>query len=433
MTKSILLLTLLVAPLMLEAQDKMQVLSPAEMQSDFLQMRKLLEQEHWALYYHTPKIRMDSIFDKQYALITDSLPVNEFFKIMTPVIAAIGCGHTNIWMPGSYWRSGNDRFFPVQIRIIDNKIVANGTYTQENQIPRGSIIHSINGRTAQDILNEMLLNYPSSGCRTQGKISSVQRRFPMIYVRRTGFPEVYTINYSLPKKKKQTEKTLSPATEKQVRDTVFRNFRTPDLKMEYTNNKNIAILTINTFGYYDRKDFFKSFLDSCFTDLEFNKTDCLILDLRGNDGGDPFCSAPLFSYLIDKPLPYFRDAGGHYRKLNEAVKPAGNNYKGKLLVLMDSRCFSTNSHFCSLLKYHNIGTIIGTPSGGNYICSNTRHTNLDNSAIMVYYGTRAYATAVDMDRDKPIMPDITIKETYRSFLKNKDLFMETAMKIASKK
>jgi hypothetical protein len=408
--------------------QNIRILSPEKMQADFIQFRKIIEENQVNLYDYTPKKAMDRLFDNQFARIKDSLPMNEFFKLMTPIIAATGNGHTNIWMPGEYWRSGNDKFFPVQIKVVEDKIVAKGSYTETEQLPRGSIIHKINDVPIQEIADEMIENYYAEGKRIHGKIVGVERRFPMIYVRRFGFPDEYIVTYSLPGEKKKIKKTLVPATEKEVRDIVFSNFDTTELKLEFIDDEMNALLTVETFIYYDERDYFNNFMDSCFKEIKKNNTSNLIIDTRGNDGGDPYCAAELFSYLEHEPLPYFREAH-RYARLLEPIPVAENNFKGNLIVLMDSHCFSTNSHFCSLIKYHKLATIVGTPSAGNYRCTNVQDTNLDNTGIMVYYGNSNYSTAVDMDKTKPIMPDILIQETYDDFMKGRDLYMEKALKL----
>ena len=410
------------------ASQNIRILSPEEMQADFIQFRKIIEENQVNLYDYTPKEEMDMLFDKQFSHIIDSLPMNEFFKLMTPIVAATGNGHTNIWMPGEYWRSGNDKFFPVQIKFVEDKIVANGSYTATEQLPRGSIINKINDVPIQEITGEMIDNYYAEGKRIHGKIVGVERRFPMIYVRRFGFPDKYTVTYSLPGNRREITKALEPATEREVRDIVFSNFDTPELKLEFIDDEMNALLRVETFIYYDARDYFNNFMDSCFREIKKNSTRNLIIDTRGNDGGDPYCAAELFSYLEHEPLPYFKEVH-RYARLQESIPVAENNFKGNLIVLMDSHCFSTNSHFCSLIKYHKLATIIGTPSAGNYRCTNVQDTNLDNSGIMVYYGTSNYSTAVEMDKTKPIMPDILIEEIYEDFLQSKDLYMIEALKM----
>ena len=398
------------------------------MKADFLQFRKIIEENQVNLYDYTSKEDMDMLFEKQYANITDSLPMNEFFRLMTPIIAATGNGHTNIWMPGSYWRSGNDRLFPIRIKFIENKLIASGSYTEEEQLPRGSIIHKINDVPVREITDEMIDNYYAEGKRIHGKIVGIERRFPMIYVRRFGFPDEYTVTYSLPGKKKKITETLKPATEQEVRNIVFSNFHTPELKLEFIDEDMNALLTVETFIYYDKRDYFNNFMDSCFKEIKKNNTRNLIIDTRGNDGGDPYCAAELFSYLEHEPLPYFKEVH-RYRRLREPIPLAENSFSGNLIVLMDSHCFSTNSHFCSLIKYHKLATILGQPSAGNYRCTNVQDTTLHHSEIMVYYGTSNYSTAVDMDKTKPILPDILIDETYDDYMKGRDLYLKEAIRI----
>jgi hypothetical protein len=430
MNKITLTLTIMISAASLMAQVR--ILSPEEMKADFLQMRKLLEEQHWDFHYYTPKEEMDSVFDANYKKLNDSLPITEFYKLLTPVTSRTGNGHTNVWMPGSFWRAGNDKFFPYIIKIINDKVFIDGSYNKKANLPRSTVIHSINGRPIKSIIHEMLENYSSEGMRIQGKMGSVQRRFAMIYLRRFGYQDKYIMEYSLPGKKRIREAELPTATEKEVRELVFNNTKAADLSLKLIENNSLGVLTISTFGYYDRVDYFKSFLDSSFTVIKDKNITKLILDLRHNDGGDPFCSAPLLSYLEKDTLVYFKKASRGYRELLKPVPRAENAYEGELIVFMDSRCFSTNGHFCSLIKYHKLGTIIGKPSSGNYICSNSKRVDLENSGIMVYFGSRGYATAVDMDRTKPIMPDILIEETMDTYLSGRDLYMEKAMELFSK-
>ncbi len=97
--------------------------SVEQMQDDFNQLRKTLEEQHCCLYEYTDKQEFDKLFNYQYNLIKKSLKPNEFFKILTPVIAKIGCGHTAVWMPGGYWDLGQNKLFPLKLRFIGEYLV----------------------------------------------------------------------------------------------------------------------------------------------------------------------------------------------------------------------------------------------------------------------------------------------------------------------
>ena len=236
----------------------------------------------------------------------------------------------------------------------------------------------------------------------------------------------------MPDRKTKEVAELLPARLESVRAVVFANFNHPELTLELIEEKNTAVMTIKTFIYYDRVQYFESYIDSCFNVIHDKKIENLILDLRGNDGGDPFCAVPLFSNLEPEPFPYYAEPYGKYSELSHPIPLAEKHFTGNLFTLMDGRCFSTNGHFCSLLKYHKIGKFIGTESGSTYKCNAGKNTklHLSNTSIMLYFGRSTFAAAVKgMDKTKPIIPDYPVKETYQNYINGKDVFMETALKL----
>ena len=403
--------------------------SKQALRDDFTQMCQTLKQNHAALYEYTSKEVMDILMENQFETIKDSMTLSEFYKVLTPITAKIGCGHTAVWMPPSYWDIDPNNFFPLKIKLIENYVVVTGDYNDTMQVPIGSILQEINGRPVRDIIEEMRSNYSADAFNIYFISSQIQRRFPLIFARRFGFPTRYNVKYSLPGRKTSENKTLIPTTNQAVRAVIFSNFNHPPLTFQLMKEKNTALLTIPTFIYYDRVPYFTDFIDSCFTVIKEINVGNLILDLRGNDGGDPFCAAPLFSYLQHKSLPYFSEPYGKYAEFANPLLLPDNRFNGNLITLMDGRCFSTNGHFCSLLKYHHIGTIVGTPSGSTYTCNAGKNgiEILENTKIQLYFGRSSFSTAVKgMDKSKPIFPDVYVNETYRDFLENRDVFMEKA-------
>jgi len=373
--------------------------------------------------------------DRQYEFIQDYMDLHEFFVLLTPIVARIGCGHTTVWMPMSYWDKEKDSLFPLQIRLIEDLVVVSGNYSEEEQVPEGSVLLEINGRPVEEIIQEMKAHYPADALNPYFIHKAVERRFPMIYARRFGFPKEYRGVYALPGRKTRETRILTPANNEAVRAVVFKNFKKPELHMTLLQDRNTAVMRIETFIYYDRVPYFAGFVDSCFNVIHENAIGNLILDLRGNDGGDPFCVVPLFSYLEPKPLPYFAETYGKYSAFAKPIPRAEKAFEGNLLTLLDGRCFSSNGHFCALLKHHRIGRIVGTPGGATYKCNAGKNTKVDlkNTRIMLYFGRSSFAAAVQgMDKTKPIMPDLPVHETYRDFLDGRDVFMETALSLIAK-
>ena len=413
-------------------QIKPPVFSVDDMQHDFMQLRRILESEHCCLYEYTGKTELDSLFDQQFKLIDRPMRTEEFFRIMAPIVAKIGCLHTALWMPGGFFNLEPDNLFPLQVRLLENQLVVIGSYRDAPEIPVGSIILEINGFPVDKIRQELKSITSADAFNPYFIETQVEKRFPMFYASVFGFPEKYTVTYALPGRKTRLTADLLPADIGSVRKVIFANFKYPPLAIDFIQDKKTAVMTVKTFIYYDRVDYFKNFMDSSFRLIKEKSIENLVLDLRGNDGGDPFCAVILYSYLEQEPAPYFAEPYGKYAELAKPVPLPENHFTGQLYTLLDGRCGSTNGHFCALLKYHRIGKFVGTPSGSTYKCNAGKNTEvqLDKTSVILTLGRSTYAAAVKgMDKAQPIMPDYPVGETYRDFLAGRDVYREAAMRL----
>jgi len=353
-----------------------------ELRHDFTQLRRILENEHCCLYEYTDKNEFDGLFEHQFRRIEEPMRPEEFFRILSPITAKIGCMHTAVWMAGGYFESNSDN--------------------------------------SADAFNPHFID------------TQLENRFSVLYSSVFGFPASYKVSFTPPGGGTRLEKVLRPADIGSVRKAVYSKFNHPPLTLEFVNGKRTAIMTVKTFIYYDRVEYFKNFMDSSFQRIRENGTKSLVLDLRGNDGGDPFCAVILFSYLQKESVPYFSEPYGKYSELAKPVPVPENHFRGTLFTLIDGGCGSTNGYFGSLLKYHRLGAFVGTPSGSTYKCNAGKNmeVTLDHTSMILTLGRNTYAAAVDgMDKSKPIMPDHLVQETYRDFLDGRDVYMETALNL----
>jgi len=407
--------------------------SQQKLREDFLQFRKILEENHCCLYEYSSKAKMDSLFDHHYAMITDSMKPEYFFRLLADITSEIGCMHTATWMPGKFFGQQAENMFPLRVRLIDNYLVVTGSYNDSSEVPQGSIILEINGMPATTVVEHLRSMTSADALNPWFKDAQLTRRFSMFYASYFGFPDKYVVTYALPGRKTSATATLTPAAIDAVRSAVFAHFSGPPLRLEIMEDRSAAVMTVETFIYYDKVDYFRHFMDSSFLVIKDKGIKNLILDLRGNGGGDPFCSVILLSYLEKSPVPYFAEPYGRYADLALPVPLAENHFTGNLYTLVDGSCGSTNGHFCALLSYNRIGKFIGTPSGATYKCNAGRQTEfiLDNTQFIITVGRSTYAAAVEgMDKRAPIMPDIPAADTYKSFLEGRDVIMERALKEA---
>ncbi len=406
--------------------------SVEDLRQDFLELRRILEQEHACPYEYTSKAEFDALFEEGYRLIDRPMRYEEFFRIAAPLAAKVGCLHTALWMPGRFFDLGKDNMFPLHVRLIEGLLVVTGGHGGPPEIPVGSVILDINGLAAEKVFDALRAITSADALNPYFIDTQVEKRFSMFYASVFGFPERYSVVYTPPGGKARKTAVLKPTDIATVRKDVFANFDHPPLTLDLREDIRTAVMTVKTFIYYDRVDYFREFMDRSFREIKDKGIENLILDLRGNDGGDPFCSVILYAYLEKEPAPYFAERYGKYAPLAEPVPLPEDRFTGNLYTLLDGRCGSTNGHFSALLKYHGLGKFVGTPSGSTYICNAGKNSEvrLDKTQIILTLGRSSFAAAVEgMDKSKPILPDHPVRETYRDFLDGRDVYLETALEL----
>jgi hypothetical protein len=403
-----------------------------DLRRDLLQLRRILEEEHACPFEYMSKAEFDALFKERYRLIDRPMGYEGFFKIAAPLAARIGCMHTALWMPGRFFELGKDDMFPLRVRLIEERLVVTGGYGGPPEIPVGSVLLSINGHAADKVFDALRAITSADALNPYFIDTQVEKRFSMFYASVFGFPESYTVNYVPPGGKTPATAALKPTDLATVRKVVFANFDHPPLTLELREDIRTAVMTVKTFIYYDRVAYFREFMDKSFREIKDKGIENLVLDLRGNDGGDPFCAVILFSYLAKEPAPYFAEPYGKYAPLAEPAPLPEDRFTGNLYTLLDGRCGSTNGHFCALLEYHNLGKFVGTPSGSTYVCNAGKNSEvrLDKTSLILTLGRSSFAAAVEgMDKSQAILPDHPVRETYQDFLDGRDVYLETALRL----
>lgn len=403
------------------------VFSEQKLEEDFLQFRNILETTHPALYDYTDKRVLDSIFDHNFQRIDSSLEFTTFLILMTEVISKVGCGHSSLWVPGKFWNVAPKKLFPYEIYISGDSVLVKGYLGETREIPLGSEILSINHQPIEHIVQRLESLTSADGFNRSYRKTKVAQNFAVKYALAFGFPDNFTVEYIAPDGLEHSQKNIQPVSKKVIDG---HRSRQQELSFNKIPGMDAGVLTINTFGYYGRVAMFRNFMDSVFTVIAEEGIENLILDLRGNSGGDPFCASYLWAYLEPSPLPYFEDHYGKYDTLANPIPQPRYHFRGNLYTLIDGNGFSTTGHFCGLLDFHQVGTFIGSELGSTYTCTgNATYPPLKNTGIMV--GTarvRRYTAAVeDMDAMSGVMPDYPVELSQKDIIEGRDAVMEFAI------
>ncbi len=405
-----------------------------ELKQDFTQFREIIENRTARLY--TDRTELGELLDKAEEQIETEMTELEFYRILAPVVAGLRCGHSFLTVSEATEEEmrKNGHLFPLDVRILDGKLYVVADPHSVGLAP-GTEILRINGRSSAALIESIAANMPTDGRDTGRPRYDAERWFASMYYAYIDTPEEFELQIMLPDQAAPSRITVPAIKDpSRVKTSMGVVHDTVDTPWSTAFTESHAYLKIPVFLYRDQKRY-NAALEGFFSELSSRETEVLILDLRGNYGGAPSPTVELFQYLIDTPVPFFAEENPFYlAKWKRPVKPAANAFDGRLYLLMDEACFSMNSFLISLLKYHNIGTLVGAPSSGSYLCSDAARSKvLKNTGIRLRYSTDVFQTAVEGQRSGiGITPDIRVEWTIEDYLEGMDPVLSAALEEAGK-
>jgi hypothetical protein len=383
------------------------VFTAEQLQEDFRQMRRAMESMHPAMYDYMSKEDFDTLSDRRFKELKSSLGLEDAFCLFASTMAQMGCMHSNVWMPSGYWSNLSGKLFPIKMRFVGDNTYAYRSYSETDSLPAGAKVLSINGKPMEEILRNVKTVISADARSNQYKKFRLGFRFPLLYSLFYGHPDSFTVIYQNPGEETTRKTLIHPVPTNRI----WKNMVEPrDLDFEIRNDMSTAIMTIPDFAFYNDHDKFFGFVDGSFAEIKKNRIKNLIIDLRRNNGGDPFCAGRVFAHIAHEPVPYFSKPYGKYARLAEPIPLSENHFKGKLYVLIDGGGASTTGHLLGLLKYHKIGTLVGEESGATYVCHNAKNSfSLKNTRFQVSVARGTFASAVQgLPKDRGVLPDISV-------------------------
>ncbi|NLM37534.1 MAG: hypothetical protein GX202_05340 [Firmicutes bacterium] len=402
----------------------------SQLQEDFNQLRKIIEKRHPKIYVDPQELF--GLFATQYELLRDQMTELEFYRVLSPLVGSLRCGHTNLVVSKAYedYLRKNGRFLPVLIRVIDDRAYVLQDLSGQG-IPAGAEILMINGQKTADIISALLPNLTADGYNTSKKDYLMNHWFNGLYHYFIDNAAQFTLVYRGTGNEQTVTKTVDGINNQQLPMTTMSIYY-PRGNNLYTSafTEDYALLSIKSFSLRDKKKY-RAFIDAFFQEVAVKEISHLILDLRDNWGGSPYYSSYLLSYLISTPTTYFSEPPFYYAKYKKPIQPAEHRFTGRLYVLINGASFSTTGHLCSLLKSHGIGVFIGEESGGSYLCTDASiNVTLRHTKLRLHCATTAFATTVsNLPPGRGIEPDYRITPTLQDYLEGTDPQMKLAVQL----
>ena len=391
------------------------------MKADFNQLLAQIKNNHPALYDFTGRDEYQEIVKQQFEKIRDSATVTDFYKILLPLVVKIGCGHSQLWLPQRVWNDSAVGFLPLRLFIEKRKVYIVRNLSTDTSVKISAEVLGINGKMIPDLLDTMNSFISTDGDNLSAKRDYLNTSwFNGLLAIALDFPKEYLVD-TRPTTGDPVHQLKLPALNLQTYNRVEAwPSSTPKFLIDSTNNT--GVLTIRSFSFYDSVAGFRHFIDSFFTKVKQQHIHSVILDLRDDNGGDPFCSAYLLAFLAKAPVIYYSESYEGYAELAKPMPLAANRFEGNLYTLINGNCFSSTGHLCALLKYYHIGKFIGSETDGTYTCNdNSAVITLNNTGLQLRIARNSYSVAVKgIPRFRGIPPDYPVETMLEDRIEGRD-------------
>lgn len=406
------------------------VIPASGLQSDVAILRSAFEQLHPGLYRYKSKAQMDQAFEQLSKDFRSDQTLQATFVRLSAFTAQIQCGHT---YPSFFNQSKAvttalferpDRL-PFFYRWIGRKMIVTKDFTPDHKLPVGTEVMSIDGIASGKILDRLLPLIRADGANDAKRIDLLQLQGTSQYEAADIFLPMTFPRWSTPfalriKKidgKRGDQVTVAPVSfaERKVESLGARadpHSGGPLFTLRYLQS-GAALLTMPTWVMYQGKWEWHAWLNQSLNEIVDRKSPSLIIDLRGNEGGDdvgkvilarlkaapdatePYvrlvryrkAPAELLRYLqtwnqsfkdwgesavaLEQPWPtappvlYFRQVETSSPAATTIPVPSAKPYTGQVYVLTDASNSSATYAFERTIQTEHLGTLIGQPSGGN--------------------------------------------------------------------
>ena len=183
----------------------------------------------------------------------------------------------------------------------------------------------------------------------------------------------------------------------------------------------VAVITFNLFDAPTRQ-----WVQARLAELQADPPSGIVIDLRGNGGGDAAELRRILSPSFAVPTPYgIYDSGpifGAVRRTGRWRTP----WTGPLAVLISGRTASAAELFAAAIQENQRGPVVGSKSAGAVVAS--RHFDLPDGG-MLSVGFRAFRTASGATLEHVgVVPDIVTAPTLQDLRANRDVTLDAAVR-----
>jgi hypothetical protein len=451
--------------------------SAEAVREDLVFLYETLQISTYDLFLNTPKTDYDNAFEQVMNSITGPMTEHEINRLFKPFVVLAGFSHCTVDFPSEAYRQfkqNGGRLIPFKINFWEGKVLLSANLSDNELIEAGDEILAINGIDIHQLL-EKIYTYKQGESEyikqalletgslmdnwwyTFGDFSSGTVR-----IKKPGGEQLDTEveGLTLEQYRERTQKVQSPSFIKSGRTFEFIDdvaYLRPGI---FLNTESRDISSQEAFNNEE----FLNFIDSAFAEIARKKSQNLILDLRGNYGGDNSFSDPMIAYFADKPfriaskfsvrtsqvtksfwqdvdIPELADMKQKIMTLEDGTRfdielnttqPRNDDlaFKGDVTVLIDRFSFSNTTSVAAIVQDYGFGVLVGEETADTPSSCGAIHTfKLPNTKMVVVYPKGCMIRPSGDARLRGVTPDHKVSDDPFT---QEDEILDTALQLINK-
>ncbi len=434
------------------------VYSAETVREDLAFLYETLQISSYDLFLNTTKADYDRAFEQVMNSITGPMTYLEISRLFEPFVSLAGFTHCTSYFPSEAYKQFHEnggRFIPFEISFWEGKVLLSANWSDNGQVEAGDEILAINETGIHQLLEEIYAYQQGESQyakRTLLETGSFKRNWWYVFgefpsgtlrIKKPGGEEITTEveGLTLEQLQERTQAGGAPSFMKSGRTFEFIGdvaYLRPGV---FLNAESHDISTHEAFNNEE----FLDFIDSAFIEIASKKPQYLILDLRGNYGGDNSFSDPMIAYFADKPfqiaskfsvrtsqvtksfwkdvdMPELADMKHKIMTLEDGTRfeielgttqPRTDDlaFKGEVITLVDRFSFSNATAVAAIVQDYEFGVLVGEETADTPSSCGAIHTfELPNTNMGVIFPKACMVRPSGDPRIRGVIPDHRVSD-----------------------
>jgi peptidase S41-like protein len=357
-----------------QATDAPQAFSAQELRQDLAELEAAIARIHPDVEHSVPKAELARALAGVRARLNRPMTGEEAWLTMAALNPVMADGHLVVTFPGgssaelSRHLGGGGRLFPFDVHVAaDGGLYIRSALNGEASALQGRRIEAIDGVAGRQIA-ERLLAYVN-GDTPAFQAALLSARFPFFYWKLFGDKQSYRLKVGGVELAVAGRSEMPLAYADRPFEQLFR-FEMPNARQ--------AVLTVNQFDWREKSQFY-DFTRDAFARMQAAGTQTLVIDIRGNSGGDddmwiegimPYIASQPFRNGSDYVLRIIEGRQREGQKVGDVVRGSQSTYQpqldnplrftGKVYVLIGPYTYSSAILFANAVQDYGFATVVGT-------------------------------------------------------------------------